>query len=448
MNARTSRTLVVCGVDVGTTNTKVVAVDEEGSVVARGSRPTPRDAADLSIDADALVDAIEDMIVELCSSRFVVTAVATAGVGEDGVLVDRRTRPLGRAMAWFDPRRERIYQDLLPQLEPLEGLPVDTEASRTIFGWRWAVEQEGAGAASAWVALADYPSARWTARTFMSDTLAARTAAWAPAHRAWIGSRVDVTLGDRRLLPEVLHSGEPVGPWRSTRLAEAGVLRPDSVVVAGGHDHPIGGWGVDRMHPGAVLDSMGTAEVVVAQSPQPLLARTQHVDVAPGIRQPGTTLLCVQELAHNMDWAARDPEVGRALREIVAGTVEPDAALISGTFVPGVASGDRPRYASTAPTGPLSRASAVAGALAAMGERAIAEVVTRVGPDPRVFAGGGWSRAAGWIRLKEAVTGRTVTVIPEPEVTAVGAALLAAEAIGWAPSAELALGSAPSSRPQ
>jgi ribulose kinase len=37
------------------------------------------------------------------------------------------------------------------------------------------------------------------------------------------------------------------------------------------------------------------------------------------------------------------------------------------------------------------------------------------------------------------VTGRTAHVIAEPEVTAVGAALLAARALGWKPSVTAAL---------
>ncbi|NKF33363.1 hypothetical protein HER21_43850, partial [Pseudomonas sp. BGM005] len=57
-----------------------------------------------------------------------------------------------------------------------------------------------------------------------------------------------------------------------------------AIVVAGGHDHPIGGWAADQLSPGAVLDSMGTAEVVVAQSREGRIDRRNHVEVAPGIR--------------------------------------------------------------------------------------------------------------------------------------------------------------------
>jgi xylulokinase len=82
----------------------------------------------------------------------------------------------------------------------------------------------------------------------------------------------------------------------------------------------------------------------------------------------------------------------------------------------------------------------VLGALARLGERAQLAVAAHLPGQPRVYAAGGWSRSPGWVDAKAAVTGREVTVIPEPQVTAVGAALLAARAIDWDPSPALALG--------
>ncbi|MGF2049541.1 hypothetical protein ACQUET_12695, partial [Lactococcus lactis] len=76
------------GIDVGSTNTKVVAIAGEGAVVARASRPTRRAGGDLAIDARALVAAIEDMVVEVCGGGRELHALCVAGIGEDGVLVD------------------------------------------------------------------------------------------------------------------------------------------------------------------------------------------------------------------------------------------------------------------------------------------------------------------------------------------------------------------------
>ncbi|MFD4422201.1 L-fuculokinase [Agromyces sp. NPDC058484] len=434
-----SRTPVACGVDVGSTNIKVVAVDAEGSVVARASRPTPRGAEGLSIDVETLAAALQEMVAGACGVRYEVHSVCAAGVGEDGLLVDAQLRPLTPALAWFDPRRQGIFRRLRPHLHDDDLFDTDSDPARTIIGWEWARTRIPPGRARYWIGLADLPAVLWTDVPFMSDTLASRTGAWHSGDRRWASDRVELTLGSADLLPTVLAVGEIVGDLRSTALLEAGAIARDAVVVAGGHDHPVGGWGVDQMDPGVVLDSMGTAEVVVAQSRLPVgLPRRRHVDIAPGIQSHGTTLLRVEELTRNVEWASQDPQVARHIRALLDGRVAPAAVLDSGAFLPGRRGGGRPSYSVAAPRDPFARASAVLGALARSGRDAV-EAVRSLAEGSGVRLAGGWARSPGWVSIKETINGYRAEPILEPEVTAVSAALLAARARGWTPDPVRAL---------
>ncbi|MEV7393204.1 FGGY family carbohydrate kinase [Streptomyces sp. NPDC091215] len=440
MGTSSGRVDAVLGIDIGSTNVKVVALDAAGHVVARVHRATPRPADEPSIDAARLFDTIEEMALAACGDRYAVTAASAAGVGEDGVLVDAGLAPLTRALPWFDPRRTELFDALKPSLGPADGIGTATDAARTLVGWAWARARPGAEPAASWIALTDYVASRWSGTAFLSDTLAARTGAWRPLARTWIDARVEATLGSAQLLPAVLRTGAAAGELRSPRLAEAGVLAPGALVVAGGHDHPVGGWGVDRLHPGAVLDSMGTAEVVVAQTRVPPDLSPGAFDVSPGIHNAsGATVLRVVELARNMQWASRDPDVAHALNQLISGSAAPDDGLYSHAFRPGAAGGHAPSYAPQAPAKPLSRASAVLGALAALGDQAITSIQTLTEADTPVYTAGGWARSRGWLDIKRAVTGKDARGIAEPEVTAVGAALLAAHALGWSPSVTTAL---------
>ncbi|MCD5341014.1 hypothetical protein LR392_02075 [Arthrobacter sp. AK04] len=439
MGGSSGRTEVVCGIDIGSTNCKAVAIDRSGRVVGRARQATPRNRTDLSIDAQGILNVIEDMILEVCGTQYLVAGVACAGVGEDGILIDADGHPLGRALAWFDPRRTRLFEGLEPRLSSSDWIGVHANPSHTLTGWLWSQQQDGSNNAASWAAITDYAAIRWTRRSFISDTLASRTAAWDRRTRTWLTNRVELTLGSTDLLPEVIRTGEPVGPLQSSRLSDAGVLAPDATVVAGGHDHPIGGWGVDQLHPSAILDSMGTAEVVVAQSPTPNVPRFGNCDVGPGILSSGSTLLTVTELARNVDWTSQDPAVATALQAIIAGSQKPDEYLHSECFIPGGQGGIRPKYSPDAPAAPLSRASAVAGALARAGDAAIEAVASRMPPGAPVYVAGGWARSQGWIDIKRTFIDTDVHVIPEPEVTAVGAALLSAQAINWNVPARAAL---------
>jgi hypothetical protein len=205
----------------------------------------------------------------------------------------------------------------------------------------------------------------------------------------------------------------------SPSLRSAGLCTRDAVVVAGGHDHPIGGWGVDQLVPGAILDSMGTAEVAVTQT-SARTGRQNSVDVAPGILSGGTTLLRVEELSRNVAWAAQDRAVAQQIRELLAGSAAPLPVLESGFVIPGQRGGGRPAYAPDAPRDPRARASAVLGALAVVGRDAVSALQGAGASGQNVCLAGGWSRYPGWLEIKAAVNGFHAMPIAEPEVTAVG----------------------------
>lgn len=433
---------VVCGVDIGSTNVKVVALDRGGTVVARAGRPTPRDADGLVIDGTVLAELVDTLIIETCGTTYAAHALCTVGVGEDGLLLDAGLRPLSPALAWFDPRRQGILRELRAQLDDDATFDVTNDAAQTLIGWAWARRQPGAEAGRTWSAIADLPAVRWSCRPFLSDTLASRTGAWRATTRAWALDRVALTLGSDELLPPVLATGDIAGPLRSPELRSAGVVADDAIVVVGGHDHPIGGWAVGLMVPHAVLDSMGTAEVVVTQAPSAPMAPRGRVDVAPGIGGPGTTVLRVVELARNVAWAAQDPAVARWIDALLAGSAEPEPVLDAGYFRPGRRGGRQPSYALSVPRDPRARASAVLGALALAGRQSVQAVCGGADDLAAVRLAGGWTRSPGWIAIKEAVNGYRAETVAEPEVTAVGAALMAARARGWDPDPALALGGA------
>ena len=438
-----ARVDVVCGVDIGTSNVKVIVLDRHGAVVARVVRKTPRGALGLSVDVDGLLSCIEDMIIEACSSRFLVVGVCTAGIGEDGILIDHDGHEISAPLAWFDPRRQSIFRELGPLLGSDESFDVDSDPARTMVGWVWARSEVGAENAAHWVALTDLPGVRWTGRPFMSESLASRTGARRSRERAWSSSRIGLTLGSVDLLPPVRPTGHVAGPLNSRRLRDEGVLGCDAVVVVGGHDHLIAGWGAEQLSAGAVLDSMGTAEVIVARPSAPTHPLRRNFDIAPSIDTPGFTFLRVEELARNVQWASQDPGVAGQIQRLLEGAAPIASILEAGHFIPGRRGGGTPAYAVDAPRDPRSRATAVLGALAVAGREAVSEirpsaVVDRTARSD-VWLAGGWARSPGWVAIKTAVNGFNPRLITEPELTGVSAALLAGRAIGWNPDARRAL---------
>ena len=419
---------IFCGVDIGSTNLKVVLLDNSGDVLRRESRPTPRieDEGGIATDADALEDAVEAMMIaahRAAGLTRAVAAVAIGGTGEEGVPIDRAGRALDVAIPWFDRRASAAAEEMAARA-PWAGasLPVPLDYSRTAAKWAWARRHrpEMLDKADCWVALTDYPAARWAGRPFMSESLAARTACWHVGRRDWM----QPLLADCGAppLPPVVPGGTTLGSLSSALLESAGVTDAETKIVAGGHDHPMAALAVRQRHPNAIIDSMGTAELIYAEMPVQENAEggqpPPHSYFAfsrPVWGEGRIACLGVTELSAALNPLLTDPgETGAAFRSVMAGSPIPGK--------PGDQNAVRARLEA------ITRET---------GARLASLVSLGVPPGP-LFVGGGWARSISFLRLRANLLGRPIHRLEETELSAYGAAVLAAWAVGASPPLRVA----------
>ena len=186
-------------------------------------------------------------------------AIAASGVGEDGIGVDGGLNPTGHALAWFD-KRAAGETAILASAYPDYRFYFYTTACK----WLW-LRKNRAGeleTARCWIALTDYPSTRWSGTAFMSETLAARTGCFDVLTRQWLPQLL--WASGAPAMPPVLKAGQVAGTVLPGRLRAAGAASAVTVVVAGGHDHPIAASAIQRLAADARIDSIGTANVMSA----------------------------------------------------------------------------------------------------------------------------------------------------------------------------------------
>jgi xylulokinase len=235
---------LTCGVDIGSTNVKVILVDERAHAVWTKAVPTPRvaDGSGVATDVLRLVATIEEMIMEGWRTHgrsLPLQGIGVVGVGEDGVGVRADFTPLGLALPWFDERA--VTQASILQgnsgYAAQAGLAIDS--SRTAAKWLWLRQNRPADLQSAafWITLTDYPAVAWTGRAFIGETLAARTACYDVYARSWIEPLL--TAAGAPTLPPIVAAGTALGTVRKGPLRESGAASTATVVVAGGHDHPM-----------------------------------------------------------------------------------------------------------------------------------------------------------------------------------------------------------------
>ena len=216
---------LTCGVDIGSTNVKVILADERARAVWTKAVPTPRVSDDSGVATDVLrlVGMIEEMIIEGWRTHgrsLPLQAIAVVGVGEDGVGVRADLMPLGLALPWFDERAAMQASVLQRNSHYAAQAGIAIESSRTAAKWLWLRENRPAELQSAafWITLTDYPAVAWTGRAFISETLAARTGCYDVYARSWIEPLL--TAAGAPTLPPVVPAGTALGSvknWTSTR---------------------------------------------------------------------------------------------------------------------------------------------------------------------------------------------------------------------------------------
>lgn len=236
---------VVCGVDVGTSGAKALAVDREGHVLARAERafdhppaqPTPglaeQDAQEWWIAAR---DCLKDLAAALPDAQIVALSVdSTSGTI---VPVDRAGSPLMPAMMYNDGRAkglEDAVNDAATDLIARLGYTFSSTFALVKLLWLKQQLPEIVDAAHKFLHAADFVVGKLTSNLDATDTSNALKSGVDLLDGSWpafIETRLGLPLAK---FPTAYRPGELVGEVSAVAAAETG-LAPGTPVIAGATD--------------------------------------------------------------------------------------------------------------------------------------------------------------------------------------------------------------------
>lgn len=395
----------VLGLDAGTTSAKAVIVDRAGQVVATGGsdpiaiRSTPDGGREQ--DPEEICQAVTDAgwrAVEGLGSGARVAALAVAAQSGSVIPVPTDGSP-PRAVTWMDTRFRSVPENwsdgVAARVRAVSGwMPTPGVGLSTIVGLQApGTRQAGADSApvSRWASVDDYLVFRLTGHWATNPSNAAGMQLMDVSTRTWSDEMCSLAGIDPRTLAPIRESGTVVGALAGEAAAALG-LDAGIPVAMGGHDQACAALGLGVVDPGDLFLSAGTAWV--------LTAVTDRADV--GSLPPSLNLS-----PHVLGgvWTASENLGG-----LGAMLAETPPASIQDAFV---TCGERVRQA-------LERA----------GEFA-------AGRDELVMIGGG-IRFSELVDVLANIIDRPVVKRPEAAWPALGAARLAAAALGWPPWREAA----------
>lgn len=393
----------VLGLDIGTSATKGLLLDDRGRLLAedrrgyRAREPTP---GMIELAAPRVWVAVRRVIASLAvageRAGSPVRAVCAGGSGDEVVAVDARGRPVGPVVMAAD-RRSDAEGAALAVAMGADALFLRTGlwdiGATPVARWRWVVRHRPREAARV-VRLLSWPEwvmTRLGLPAMVDPTLAARTLAFDRVTDAYTPGLGSLGLPEGLLSP-VVPTGTAVGVIPLARAAALGLL-PGTRYVVGGFDQAMATLGAGAIEPGMGHDGAGSWEA--------FSVRVAGAAVDPRLRTLG--------------WSAGPAASGRRT-EVMA------------SWPGGLAMGAA-RSASDDVLGPLAErlASAVRG-LATLGV-----------PVTRIRATGGGARSDAWLQRKADATGIPVERPTIRQAGALAAAILAGSAIGALPPAEAAV---------
>lgn len=271
------------GIDVGTSGTRAVVVDERGSVIASATEEhaafaspnigwAEQDARDWW---RACGIAVQAALREGGISRDEIACVGFSGQMHGATLLDERDEVLRPAIIWCDGRTNEQCRRLTEQVGA-ERL-IELVANPALEGFTlpkllWVKDNEPETWARVRTVLLpkDYVRFMLTGERATDVADASGTLMLDVRGRKWSDAILEAAEIDAGILPKVFESAEICGRVSDEGAAATG-LRAGTPVIAGAGDQAAGAVGLGIVAPGAVSATIGTSGVVFAATDRPAL---------------------------------------------------------------------------------------------------------------------------------------------------------------------------------
>lgn len=299
------------GIDIGTSGVKVVAIGDEGELLASASSaltvstPAPNWSEQ---DPEDWWNATSHAVLQIPAHvRAKVRAIGLSGQMHGATLLDAADRPLRPAILWNDGRSARQCADLereVPDSRSITGniaMPGFTAPKL-----RWVRENELEIFAEVRTVLLpkDYVRLRMSGDKASDMADSAGTLWLDVGAREWSDTMLDACGLTRAHMPELFEGNQQTGRLRPEIAAQWGMDRVS--IAAGAGDNAAGAIGVGVVEDGDALLSLGTSGVIFVATdtfrPNPDDAVHSFCHAVPGMWHQMSVHLSA---ASCVDWAAR-----------------------------------------------------------------------------------------------------------------------------------------------
>lgn len=255
------------GIDIGTTNTKIIIFTENGEIVEERAFPTPfiSDEYGGCYQPQEVFSVLLENLKSFSSdAKKEVAALSISSFAEVMVGLDQFLQPITKSPAWFDTRTDFIFHEMKDTINSdkiyrLTGLSPQSKYSFYKLIWHRAVEPEIFQSVRFWTSMSGYVLAALSGVLSFDYSLASRTMFFDQHNRQWSQELLEIIGVPLKKMSHLTPSGIVLGKIRK-EIAQFTGLPENLQIVTGGHDHLCAAVAVGVFQQGQVLISTGTTE--------------------------------------------------------------------------------------------------------------------------------------------------------------------------------------------
>ncbi|MCL2016405.1 MAG: xylulokinase [Defluviitaleaceae bacterium] len=262
--------MITAGVDVGTSGTKILAMDEHGKVLKIVMRDYPlyQSGVESEQHPDDWWEQTADGLRELTAAVPNIAAVSFSGQMHGLVVLDAEDKVIRRAILWND-QRTTAQCDYLNNVVGREKL-LENVANIALTGFTlpkilWMKEHEPELFARIKKVMLpkDYIAYKLSGQFATDESDASGTLLLDVQKREWSQTMLEIAGLKQEQLPKLYKSSAAVGKVTAAAAKLTG-LSEDTIVVIGGGDQAVGAVGTGTVSAGMCSLSLGTSGVVFA----------------------------------------------------------------------------------------------------------------------------------------------------------------------------------------
>lgn len=454
----------VVGLDLGTSSVKVIAVDDDGRVIAQATRSYPLvhpEPGAAEQDPEVWWEAVCASLQEITAIVPDVAAVGLTGQMHGAVFLGEDARPVRPAIIWADTRsgvqakavEAEIGRD---RLATTTGTAIAAGFQAASIRWLQATDPGTWGRVATVLLPKDEIRRRLTGELATDPSDAAGTGMLDLETRSWSSAMLGAVGIERRRLPIIKRSAGRAGAITEAASRATG-LREGTPVVGGAGDAPAGAIAAGVVDEGDRLLSLSSGAQVIAPMRRPLVDADLRIHsfasaLDPDAGEPGWSAMGATMSAGSAIRWLRD-EVFRLSGATAFADMERAASLAPAgagglLFLPYLA-GERTPHLDPDARGVFLGLSAEHGRghlVRSVMEGSIfalldaSNVVRELVPDPprKVVLAGGGSRSPLWRQIVADVFGIPIAPLTVGEQSAMGGAMLASAIVRGVPVSDIA----------